>query len=221
LLHGKIPATAGLYWPDPGQEGRLGSRQRLLCSGIVHHITTGQAPVSVAPLNQTPSAPCLASALRHPGHLMHADTMFVNVPSPGPVVGTFRAAGDEIQVVTTLEMSCEALSRRQLLLTNHTPGVVPGTNTSEWHPAADCVVALGRICVSPSTTRDAFRPRLSVRLRCCPSFYTGVQMTLYSDWSMERDQSATLGTSSSGPFELLVPTLVISADWQVPGLHCL
>jgi len=46
-------------------------------------------------------------------------------------------------------------------------------------------------------------------------------MTLHSDWSMERSQSVTLGTSLSGVFELLAPTPVISADWQVPGLHWL
>jgi len=29
-LRGKVPATTGLHWPDPGQEGHLGCRQRLL-----------------------------------------------------------------------------------------------------------------------------------------------------------------------------------------------
>jgi len=83
--------------------------------------------------------------------------MFVDVPSPGPVIGTFRAAGDQIQVVTALEVSCKALGGRQLFLTNHAPGVVPGTNTSEGHPAADYVVALGRTAREPINYRRRFQ----------------------------------------------------------------
>jgi len=78
--------------------------------------------------------------------------VLVDIPGSCSVVGALWTTGDEVEVVPTLQMSGEALSRRQFLLTNYAPGIVSGTNPSEWHPAADCVVALGGICVCPSTT---------------------------------------------------------------------
>jgi len=99
---------------------------------------------------------------------MHADTMLVDIPSPGPVVGALRAAGDQIQVVTTLEMSCEALSRRQLFLTNNAPGIVPGSNTSEGHPAADYVVALGRTAREPINYQRRFQATTSCQTEVLP-----------------------------------------------------
>jgi len=80
--------------------------------------------------------------------------VLINIPGSGPEVGAVWTTGDKVEVVSALQMSGEALRRRQVPLTHGTPGIVPGSSTSEWHPTADSVVALGGICVCPSTTGD-------------------------------------------------------------------
>jgi len=83
---------------------------------------------------------------------VYAGAVFVNIPGSCSEVGAVWTTGDEVEVVSALQMSGEALRRRQFPLTNYTPGIVSGSDPTEWHPAADCVVALGGICVCPSTT---------------------------------------------------------------------
>jgi len=80
---------------------------------------------------------------------MFSAAMLIHISRPGPIVEAVRTAGDEIQPVLSLEMSSQLGAAGDLLPANSTPGVVPGSRSTERHPSRDgedkdTVVALDR-----------------------------------------------------------------------------